>query len=161
MSTAPGVGRQKKLAGPPRILRGHQRAEVRRPPKWRKSAADDRWGPAAGVISGGRPRATADDHQLKNCDSQLPPTPADARGGPADDRRSTVGRAWAYGRPPKKLVGPLRLGPPTPAKFFCNFTCFWRPRRGLPNLKIGGCRRMPAKYSHLRGRPLTLAAVSF
>ena len=55
-------------------------------------------------------------------------------------------------------------GPPTPAdarQIFCNFTCFWRARRGLPNLKIGGRRRAPAKYSHLRGRPPTLAVVSF
>ncbi len=130
VSTAPGVGRtggapkggrQKKLAGPPRILRGHQRAKVRRPPKWKKSAAGPRT-TAAGPrevrqFRSGRHlrRAPAGDRRRPPTEKLRQPTTADARGGPADDRRSTVGRARAYGRPPKKLAGPLRAGPPTPA----------------------------------------------
>ena len=201
VSTAPGVGRtggapkggrQKKLAGPPRILRGHERAKVRRPPKWKKSAAGPRT-TAAGPrevrrFRGGRHlrRAPAGDRRRPPTEKLRQPTTADARRRPAVDRRSSAG-VWTTA---KKVNGPAARGPacgilprprprsaildlvwaksskgpPTPAdarQIFCNFTCFWRARRGLPNLKIGGCRRAPAKYYHLRGRPQTLAVVSF
>ena len=130
VSTAPGVGRtggapkggrQKKLAGPPRILRGHERAKVRRPPKWKiKSPPRARGRPlraraksadsAAGVVSSGRPRTTADDHGR-------PPT--------------TFGRAREYGRPPKnwracREPADARGRPP-------NFFCWTLP--SLLNLK--------------------------
>ncbi len=126
VSTAPGVGRtggapkggrQKKLVGPPRILRGHQRAKAcvdrqngkspprarGRPLRARAKSADS----AAGVISGGRPRATTDDRRLKNCDSRLPRTPA-------DDRRSSAG-VWTTA---KKVGGPAARGPADARQIF-------------------------------------------
>ena len=122
VSTAPGVGRtggapkggrQKKLAGPPRILRGHERAKVRRPPKWKKSAAGPRT-TAAGPrevrrFRGGRHlrRAPAGDRRRPPTEKLRQPTTADARRRPAVDRRSSAG-VWTTA---KKVNGPAARGP--------------------------------------------------